>query len=131
MPRDIEDMEASLDSPLKWDPKDVEKASLEALENIISIAVESELIGSKTAKNILKIIEINPHARLSRLGQRLAILSQTAQDLKNIESRLASVIMYAVKEMDELRAIINSHPNWRHPQTPQEGGDKEEGGSTT
>ena len=131
MPRDVEDMEASLASPLKWDPKDVEKASLKALENIICIAVESELIGSKTAKNILKIIEINPHARLSRLGQRLAILSQTAKDLKNIESRLASAIMYAVKEMDELRAIINSHPNWRHPQTPQEGGDKEEGGSTT
>jgi len=131
MPRNLEDMEASLESPLKWDPKDVEKASLKALENIISIAVESDLIGSKTAKNILKIIEINPHARLSRLGQRLAILSQTAQDLKSIESRLARAIMYSVKEMDELRAIINSHPNWRQPQAPQEGGDKEEGSSTT
>ena len=106
-------IEERVEQPLKWDPKDVEVQSMEAIRKLIGIAVENGMVGARTGDNILKILEINPHARLSRLGQRIEIVTKTATEIVNIQDRLLDTMRHLRIEIEYLQRILNKQPEWR------------------
>ena len=107
------DIEERLEQPLKYDTPEIEQASLKAITQVIAIAVEGKLICSKTAKNMLAILTINPQARVSRLGQRIALIHKTIQELSNIQDRLIRTAIELTEDIHSIEEVLDLHPDWR------------------
>ena len=99
--------------PLKWDPPDADEKVIEQFEKVLEIAVSSNLIESAGADRMLKILRINPHRRLSRLGQRITILEEVVTEIQSLDRRVEIAVGDLREAHDILAGIIATQPRWR------------------
>ena len=108
--------EERLASPLRWDPPDIPPDTLERFEGILAVAIEGNMLKASAAESMLKILRVNPHARLSRLGQRLTILEDTMKTLSSVDRRLQDATEGLRAEFDFLIKVIEANPEWEKPE---------------
>ena len=111
--------EERLELPLKWEPVDPSGESVKQLKAILEVAVNGNMISSIDAERMLRIIHLNPCARIGRQGQRLSILESVAKDLRNLDSRLTFAIEQARESFNTLEAVC------REQWGPEEANDEE------
>lgn len=113
--------EERLDAPLdpKYEPKDVPGDSLSRLETILDVAVRGRLIPAEDAEGMLRILRINPHARLARLGQRLSLIESVVADLKSVDTRIKIAMDWSGLELELVRVAAEHVSTWRRPQGPE------------
>lgn len=113
-PKRLNDLtpEDRLGEPLKWDPPEIPSEALDQLEIIIGLAVSAKRIAPRTGEWMLEIISINPQRRLSRLGQRIAIVRACLDDIQAADRRLDIAVDELESEHKLLSNLINSHPEW-------------------
>jgi hypothetical protein len=99
-------------SPKSWAPESPNQASLEALEKILSVAIEAKLINRAEAEKMWKILLVNPHHRLAALGTRIARLQETLEEIKGSETSLESLVATAKTEYHYLHKLLATHPLW-------------------
>lgn len=114
--------EGRLEAPLnpKYEPKDVPEGSLRRLETILDVAVRGNLISATDAEAMLRILRINPHARIARLGQQLSLIESVLADLKSIDTRIQIAMDWANKQFCLIRQASEHIPTWSKPQEQEQ-----------
>ena len=102
-----------MDAPLRYDPRDVSGESLTRLETILNVAVSGHLIDADDAAAMLSILRMNPHARISRLGQRLSLVESVIEEMKGLDARISIALEYSQAELMIVRDAIETIPHWR------------------
>jgi hypothetical protein len=100
-------------TPLKWDPPNPSPTDLAQFEKVLEVAVQSKLVTAQGASKMLNIIKINPHRRLSRLGQRMSILEEVIKDMQSTEERLDTFAGILREEHSFLSDVVNANPHWK------------------
>ena len=97
------------DGPSKfYHMEPISPESLNAIRTIISIAVDREMIEEIDAERALKILNINPHNRLTILGRRLARLVDYFDEQipvifkKQIDIDIAYALVELIKRRNEI-----------------------------
>jgi hypothetical protein len=102
------------DGPSKfYHMEPISPESLNAIRTIISIAVDREMIEEIDAERALKILNINPHNRLTVLGRRLARLVDYFDELKSLDNRTDVIVAQVKEEFEGLKTVIEWNPDWR------------------
>lgn len=105
--------EERMDAPLRYDPRDVSEESLTRLETILNVAVSGHLIDADDAAAMLSILRMNPHARISRLGQRLSLVESVIEEMKGLDARISVALEYSQAELMIVRDAVENIPHWR------------------
>lgn len=99
--------------PLKWEPGSISPAALKQLEVLLDVAVRGSLLAAEDSEKMLKILRLNPHARLGRMGQRLSLIEASIAHIRDSATLLDAVMD---REREELRLITEAVewlPTWR------------------
>jgi hypothetical protein len=97
--------------PYYYDP--ISEGAITALRSIISLAVDNNMIEEVDAERAIKLLDTNPHARLTVLGKRLARLLEHVEEVKSLDSRTEVMSQMCKKEFEGLTTILNWNPEWR------------------
>ena len=91
----------------------ISEGAITALRNIISIAVDNNMMEEVDAERAIKLLDTNPHNRLTVLGKRLARLLEHVEEVKNLDSRTEVMVQMCKEEFEGLSNILNWNPEWR------------------
>jgi Zn-dependent M32 family carboxypeptidase len=91
----------------------VSQEAIKAIQSIISMAIDSNMIEEADAERALKILTVNPHNRLTVLGKRMARLLEQIEEIKSIDRRIEVMGEQVKEEFEGLKTIIEWNPNWR------------------
>ena len=105
-----------LQRPVKFGPKPPSPESIEQIEKIVGVAVNSNLIGDRDAERIVKILKGNLVERIARLGQRISLVEETVEQITTLDNRLKTNAEYLRKEFDILEDVLVGSTKWQEPQ---------------
>ena len=91
----------------------ISEGAITALRSIISLAVDNNMIEEVDAERAIKLLNTNPHTRLTVLGKRLARLLEHVEEVKSLDSRTDVMAQMCKKEFEGLTTIIDWNPEWR------------------
>ena len=103
-----------IENPLTREVEDPSSAGLAQLKIILGAAVSAELISEKDSHRMLRLLTVNPHARLARLGQRLTLLEATVGEMKSLEFRINYAIEHTRQEMEMIERLVGEQ--WSSPE---------------
>ena len=98
--------------PSKWSPASVSDETISTLRKIIGLAVTQQLVDRSEAEKALKILAINPHARLTRLGKHLTQIEKHFANVRSVAINEEMLVADTREELAELRAIIEANAEW-------------------
>ena len=91
----------------------ISEGAITALRNIISIAVDNNMMEEVDAERAIKLLDTTPHNRLTVLGKRLARLLEHIEEVKSLDSRTEVMAQMCKEEFEGLSTILNWNPEWR------------------
>ena len=98
----------------KWEVSgDIPPEAIAQFKILADLAVQSSRVKPHVAGWMVKIVEVNPHRRLSRLGQRISLVEEVIRDMQAADSRLTAAVGYLRHEHDILQRVVDAHPMWK------------------
>ena len=98
----------------KWEVSgDIPPEAIAQFKILADLAVQSSRVKPRVAEWMVKIVEVNPHRRLSRLGQRISLVEEVIRDMQAADSRLTAAVGYLRHEHDALQRVVDAHPLWK------------------
>ena len=94
-----------------WGPADLQPKTLAVLNQLISMAIEKNMIPSKEGRTAQAILSTNPHRRLDRISMKLGRVEGLCTLYEDADRRVSDILKALQEEYDSVASLI--HAAWK------------------